>query len=119
MKHKYLNFNSLFECQIKSSDSPVWKSILKSRVLLRKGIRWNVGKGDRIMCWWDNWCDNANLVDLLGLDIASIQNPELRVSDIITNDKCWDIDKIRLIVTCRRVSLLRGLIFCVALQTLL
>jgi len=38
MKHKYLNSNSFLECKLKSIDSPVWKSILRSRVLLRKGL---------------------------------------------------------------------------------
>jgi len=72
MKHKYLNSNSFLECKIKSTDSPVWKSVRRSRVLLQKGIRWNVGEGDRILFWWDNWCDHTNLVELLGLDPTSI-----------------------------------------------
>ena len=88
MKHKYLKTQELLDSKIKSSHSLVRKSILKSRELLRKATRWNVGKGDHILFWWDNWCDNANLVDLLGLDASSIQNLELRVCDIITEDKC-------------------------------
>ena len=88
MKHKYLNSNSFLECKIKSIDSPVWKSVLRSKLLLWKGIRWNVGKGDCILFWWDNWFDHTNLVELLVLDPTSIQNPELRVFDFITNDKC-------------------------------
>jgi len=67
MKHKYLKSGNLLEWQARSSNSPVWKSVLRSRKLLRKGIRWNVGKGDQIMFWWDNWFDNANLVDILGI----------------------------------------------------
>jgi len=50
------------------------------------------------MFWWDNWCDNANLVDLLGLDTFNIQNPKMRFCDIITQDKCWDINKICFLV---------------------
>ena len=36
MKHKYLNLNSFLECKTKSTYSPVWKSILRSRVLLQE-----------------------------------------------------------------------------------
>jgi len=61
MKHKYLKSQGLLKSKIQSLHSPVWKSVLKSRDLLRKGIRWSVGKGDRIMFWWDNWCDSTNL----------------------------------------------------------
>jgi len=39
------------------------------------------------MFWWDNWCDNAYLAELLGLDMTMIQNPELRVCEVITHDK--------------------------------
>ena len=39
MTHKYLNLGSLLECKVRSSDSPIWKSVLRSRVILRKGIR--------------------------------------------------------------------------------
>ena len=38
------------------------------------------------------------IVDLMGLDTSTIQNPEMRVCDIVTEDKCWDIDKIRFLV---------------------
>ena len=51
------------------------------------------------MFWWDNWCDHTNLVELFGLDPTSIQNPELRVCDFITNDKCWDSAKIQSLVS--------------------
>jgi len=58
VNHKYLRSQCLFDRKIKNTDSPVWKSVLKSRALLRKGIRWKVGKGNQIMFWWDNWWDN-------------------------------------------------------------
>jgi len=88
VKRKYLRSQCFLDTKSKSTDSPAWKSVLRSKLLLRKGIRWKVGKGDWIMLWWDNWCDNASLVDLLDLDTSTIQNPELRVSDFITQDKC-------------------------------
>ena len=51
------------------------------------------------MSCWDNCIDNANLVDILSLDAFMILNPELRVSEVISSDKCWDVDKIRMVVT--------------------
>ena len=37
-------------------------------------------------------------MELMGLDTSNIPNPELRVCDIITEDTCWDIDKIRSLI---------------------
>jgi len=95
IKHKYLRLSTLFDCKPKSTDSSAWRSILRSRVINRKGIRWKVGNGKTIRFWWDNWIANDNLVDLLGLEVATITNPHPRVCEVITSDHCWDVKAIR------------------------
>ena len=49
VKQKYLRAQGFFDSKIKSTDSPVWKRVLRSKLFLRKGIRWKIGKGDQIM----------------------------------------------------------------------
>ena len=51
------------------------------------------------MFWWDNWCDNASLAELLDLGMTTIQNPKLRVCEVITHDKEWEIHKIRSLIS--------------------
>ena len=91
IKHKYLRWSTLLDYKSKSTGSPVWRSILQSRVIIRKGIRWKLGNGNNIRFWWNNWIDNTNLVDVLGLDSSTIPNPQIRVCAVITSDHCWDV----------------------------
>jgi len=44
MRAKYLKQNAFLSCLPKSTDSPVWKSILKSRQLIRQGSVWKVAQ---------------------------------------------------------------------------
>ena len=49
VKRKYLRSQCFLDTKSKSTDSPAWKSVLRSKLLLRKGIRWKVSKGDQII----------------------------------------------------------------------
>ena len=51
---KYLHELDFLNCNNRHTDSSVWKSILKSRELLKKGIVWKVGKDDHSSFWFDN-----------------------------------------------------------------
>ena len=80
--------NLAFQCKLawkfstqKASDSPVWKSVLRSRSLLTKGLRWTIGTGENISFWRDNWLDNSNLVEILGKDSSMLSDPDCTVSD--------------------------------------
>ena len=79
MTAKYLKHSNFLEATQKASDSPVWKTVLRSRSLLRRGLRWTVGTGENISFWWDNWVDNSNLVEILGKDSSILSNPECTV----------------------------------------
>ena len=98
MRQKYLKASSLLDCSSKPSDSPVWKSILRSRSLLKKGIRWRVGNGARIKFWLDNWVDNCNLVDLLSLHSTPLPNPNCMVNEFINDDKTWKLQALRQVI---------------------
>jgi len=77
----------------------MWKSILRSRTLLKKGIRWNVGNGKNITLWRDNWVDSRNLVEVMNKDIALLPNPKCTVSKLIKADRTWNVNKLRQITT--------------------
>ena len=103
MRSKYLKHTSLLECTAKSSDSPAWKSILRCRSLLLKGLRWRVGNGTRIKFWQDHWVDNCSLIDLLSLNSTPPSNPECTVSDFITADRTWNVPKLRRVISDEQV----------------
>ena len=49
IKAKSLQNNmNFFTYKSKATDSPVWKSITKTKELMRTGIIWKVGNGDTI-----------------------------------------------------------------------
>jgi len=98
MTAKYLKRSNFLEAVQKVGDSPAWKSILRCRSLLRKGLRWIVGTGEQISFWWDNWLDNTNLVEILDKDCSMLSNPDCTVSAFITQDKMWDINKLRIVL---------------------
>jgi len=103
MRSKYLKHTSLLECITKSSDSPAWKSILRSRALLLKGLRWRVGDGTKIKFWQDHWVANCSLIDLLSLHSTPPSNPECTVSEFITQDRTWNVRKLRSVISDEQV----------------
>jgi len=81
IKAKYLKDKNLFDYKRKSIDSPVWKSILNCRGLMRRGITWKLGSGDIVLFWFDNWLGNFNLVKTLNIPGNNVPSPEATVSD--------------------------------------
>ena len=93
MRAKYLKQQNFLLCPKKASDSPVWKSILSCRPLLRKGMVWKVGNGNEISFLYDNWIEDQSLIQLLGIDNNPILDPNAKVSEFIRN-ALWDIQKL-------------------------
>ena len=95
LKDKYLKDTTFFEYKKKSTDSPVWKSLLSCRDLLRQGLMWKLGNGKQISFWFDNWIGNFTLADTINLPVEALPSPEARVSDFILQSHTWDIDKLK------------------------
>jgi len=98
MNDKYLRKSSLLDYSSKSTDSAVWRNVLRSRHLLRQGIRWNLGQGEKIRFWEDNWLADQNLLQLLNRSIHSVSLPDTKVSDFITANKRWDMFKLNQVI---------------------
>ena len=95
LKDKYLKDTTLFKYKKKNTDSPVWKSLLSCRDLLRQGLMWKLGNGKQISFWFDNWIGNFTLADTINLPVEALPSPEARVSDFILQSHTWDIDKLK------------------------
>lgn len=91
---KYLHNVDCLNHKRKSNDSPVWKNLLKCRNLGSQGVIWKLGNGENISFWYDDWIENKNLVDIIGIDEENIPNPPIKVCDFIHQDKGWDIPKL-------------------------
>ncbi|GLT80127.1 hypothetical protein SLA2020_515820 [Shorea laevis] len=90
LSQKYLRKETFMDCQVNSSSSITWRSILRCRDVLQLGSRWRVGSGSRINFWHDIWVDSQPLlqsaISPIPLDLAN-----LSVSHFITEDKRWNL----------------------------
>ena len=55
IKQKYLWKIEFLEYDPKANNSLVWKSTLRKRVVLNKGIGWKLENGECIRFWWDDY----------------------------------------------------------------
>jgi len=95
MKIKYIHHGSYLNYTLKPSDSPVWKSVIRSKDLLSAGLIWQIGNDSSVSFWFDNWLETNCLQDILQLSVDSIPCLGAKVSDFINTDKRWDIDRLK------------------------
>ena len=73
-KTKYFSHSNFVDAVTRSHPSYVWQSILAAQGIVRKGLRWRVGNGERIHIWQDIWLPSpttykvSSLVNLLPSD---------------------------------------------------
>lgn len=63
-KAKYLKNTSLYDWNKGRRASHLWRGIMQTRHILRKGVKWNVGSGQHVNVWKDWWCGNTAFEDL-------------------------------------------------------
>ena len=57
-KAKYFPHCTILDDEIKMKGSYAWQSILKARSLVRIGLTWRVGNGEKVCIRGDNWLLN-------------------------------------------------------------
>ena len=74
--------------------SYAWRSLMAAQALVRRGVRWQVGDGERIQVWKDKWLPNPSTYK-----VVTSENLGPRVTwvrDIIDGDKMeWRANLIR------------------------
>lgn len=53
----------------------------------KKGLRWNVGNGEAISFWYDNWTYNYPIVEVC---LVARGSKNFQVSHLINQDRQWD-----------------------------
>lgn len=87
MKAKYYASSSIQEAKLGNKSSFAWRSILGSSELLKKGLFWRIGNGEKMRIWGDKW------IQILAT--FSIQSPprlldlDAIVSELIDRDTQW------------------------------
>ena len=86
-KAKFFPNGSIFYAK-EDKGSFAWKSILKSRKIIKNGTHWRVGNGENILIYNDNWLPDLQFLRIQST--ASFFGVDAKVSILIDKDqKCW------------------------------
>jgi hypothetical protein len=94
LRDKYFRGGSFLQATLGNKPSFAWRSIMKARDVLDRGLIWRVGNGESIRLWGDKW--------LIGSPPFKVQftvldrDLTMRVCDLIDRDTgWWKVDVIR------------------------
>lgn len=94
LKGLYFPKKECIEATRGSMPSWIWCSLLEGRNLIKEGLQWNVGSGDLINFWDDQWVPGIPEGKVVPLQSAQIE--PARVIDFIKPiSKEWDKEKLR------------------------
>ena len=60
LKAKYFPDSSFLEAQLGKNPSYTWRSLVAAIGVLKRGLRWNIGNGQRVRIWADKWVPIPN-----------------------------------------------------------
>lgn len=60
LKEKYFKYGDVLEAKTRNNASFMWRSILAAKELIKQGSRCQVGNGEKIKIWGDNWLVNPS-----------------------------------------------------------
>jgi hypothetical protein len=84
---KYFPKVGFLESQFGQRPSFAWRSIWNPKILLKKGLMWQVGAGENICIWRDKWLPN---ILIHGTSSPSyLANANATVNELINQDTNW------------------------------
>ncbi|KAL1330604.1 hypothetical protein AAHE18_12G121100 [Arachis hypogaea] len=57
-KSKYFRYSNFLKADMGSNPLWGWRSLLKGRKVLEKGVKWKIGRGRSVWIWEDPWIQN-------------------------------------------------------------
>ncbi|KAL6131080.1 hypothetical protein ACLB2K_069458 [Fragaria x ananassa] len=91
LRATYFPGDHFLRVEVENGDSYAWRSILKGRDLLRKGIRFQVGSGQNISVWHDHWLPRPCTFKPYSGMMEGLE--DLKVADLIDPDsREWMMD---------------------------
>jgi hypothetical protein len=87
MKAKYFSGSSILEAKLGTRPSFAWRSIISSCDLLREGLVWRVGNGEKIRIWKDKWVPSPSTFSVHSP--PTFLDPNEKVSKLIDMQSKW------------------------------
>jgi hypothetical protein len=92
MKAKYYPKGELTDTALIQNPSPCWQGITHGLELLKKGIVWKIGNGEKVRIWRDNWIPRGEFKITKNLSKSRLR----KVKDIIDQDnREWKEDVVK------------------------
>ncbi|XP_013617184.1 PREDICTED: uncharacterized protein LOC106323642 [Brassica oleracea var. oleracea] len=92
--NKYCQDDNILDVYAPNSASHGWRGILAGREIIKKGLGWAIGNGEKIKVWREFWLSTEQQCSPMGPPTA--QAEELRVKDLLQSDGSdWDLEQIR------------------------
>ncbi|XP_028121690.1 uncharacterized protein LOC114318912 [Camellia sinensis] len=103
LKGIYFPHSNFMEASRGQCVSSAWASLIQSRTLLCKGVRWQVYNGASIKFWDDKW-----IPSLPGFKVSSPKPPISRVNTVVdiidTSHGLWKVDALQGLVSAAKVK---------------
>ena len=91
-KSKFFPHGSVFEAK-NNMGSFAWKSLLKGRDTIRRGLKWGVGDGPSIKVLKDQWLPSGSSGRVISP--PHDHDSEMKVAKLIDHEMhCWKLDRI-------------------------
>ncbi|XP_059450901.1 uncharacterized protein LOC132181678 [Corylus avellana] len=87
MKAKYFPNCSILDAPKGKRPSFAWRSIQSTCDIVREGLIWRVGNGEKIRIWQDKWLHNPN--DYMIQSQPTVLAPTARVCELVDRDTKW------------------------------
>jgi len=82
------------KAKIGLSPSYAWRSLMAVQGVIQRGMRWQVGNGNRIRLWRDKWIPRLSTYKLVTPEKPNLKNA--LVSDLINRATHeWDVDVLK------------------------
>lgn len=94
LKARYYPNVDFMEATLGSAPSYTWRGIWEARWVVRKGMRWRVGDGEKIRVWKDPWLPRPQSRCVLSPGGNAVHDMEVE-SLICAINKCWKIDLVQ------------------------
>ena len=88
LKSKYFPNSEFSEATLGSNPSFTWQSIMAAQKIVKHGLRWRIGNGERVRVWGDKWLPTPSIYQVTSPRL--FLHAETMVCDLIDRDHaCW------------------------------
>ncbi|KAI9124424.1 hypothetical protein K1719_004346 [Acacia pycnantha] len=77
------------------TDSVLWKHLTRIWPKVLEKIHWEVGNGERVNFWYDQWLEDGSLLANQCSGYLSEEVKNNTVSGMVRVDGCWDVQRIK------------------------